>query len=63
MYVFPPPKKKDKLFPLTELIDWFLQFRSKVTKNFCVLHNTVEHNYILSSSTVGIRSKVSAEAV
>ena len=31
-----------------------------ITKNFCVLHNTVEHNYISSSSTVGIQLHVSA---
>jgi len=30
-----------------------------ITKNFCVLHNTVEHNYISSSSTVGIQLHVS----
>ena len=31
-----------------------------ITKNFCVLHNTVEHNYISPSSTVGIQIHVSA---
>ena len=31
-----------------------------LTKNFCVLHNTVEHNYISPSSTVGIQLHVSA---
>ena len=30
------------------------------TKNFCVLHNTVKHNYISSSSSVGIQLHVSA---
>ena len=25
-----------------------------VTKNLCVLHNTVEHNYISPSSTLGL---------
>ena len=27
---------------------------------FCVLHNTVEHNYISSSSTLGLQLHVSA---
>ena len=31
-----------------------------ITKNFCVLHNTVEHNYISPSSTVGIQLRISA---
>jgi len=31
-----------------------------LTNNFCVLHNTVEHNYISPSSTVGIQLHVSA---
>ena len=31
-----------------------------ITKNFCVLHNTVEHNYISSSSTLGLQLHVSA---
>ena len=31
-----------------------------ITKNFRVLHNTVEHNYISPSSTVGIQLNVSA---
>ena len=31
-----------------------------ITKNFCVLHNTVEHNYVSSSSIVGIQLHVSA---
>jgi len=31
-----------------------------ITKNFCVLHNTAEHNYISPSSTVGIQLHVSA---
>jgi len=31
-----------------------------ITKNFCVLHNEVEHNYILSSITVGLQLHVSA---
>jgi hypothetical protein len=31
-----------------------------ITKNFCVLHNTVEHNYISPSGTVGIQLHVSA---
>ena len=31
-----------------------------ITKNFCVLHNTVEYNYISPSSTVGIQLHVSA---
>ena len=31
-----------------------------ITKNFCVLHNTVEHNSISPSSTVGIQLHVSA---
>jgi len=31
-----------------------------LTKNFCVLHNTVEHNYISSSSTLGLQLHVSA---
>ena len=26
-----------------------------ITKNFCVLHSTVEHNYISSSSTLGLQ--------
>ena len=30
------------------------------TKNYCVLHNTVEHNYISSSSTLGLQLHVSA---
>ena len=30
-----------------------------ITKNFCVLHNTVEHNYISSSSTLGLQLHVS----
>ena len=34
-----------------------------VTKNFCVLHNTVEHNYISSSSTLGLQLHVSALCV
>ena len=47
----------------------FIHFRSlhccqthcyALTKNFCVLHNTVEHNYISPSSTVGIQPHVSA---
>ena len=29
-----------------------------IGKNFCVLHNTVEHNYISPSSTVGIHVMV-----
>ena len=29
-------------------------------KEFCVLHNTVEHNYISSSSTLGLQLHVSA---
>ena len=31
-----------------------------VTKNFCVLHNEVEHNYISSSITLGLQLHVSA---
>jgi len=31
-----------------------------ITKNFCVLHNTVEHKYISSSSTLGLQLHVSA---
>jgi len=31
-----------------------------IRKNFFVLHNTVEHNHIASSSTVGIQLHVSA---
>ena len=31
-----------------------------ITNNFYVLHNTVEHNYISPSSTVGIQLHVSA---
>jgi hypothetical protein len=31
-----------------------------ITKKFCVLHNTFEHNYISPSSTVGIQLHVSA---
>ena len=31
-----------------------------ITKNSCVLHNTVEHNYISSSSTLGLQLHVSA---
>ena len=30
------------------------------TKNFCVLHNRVKHNYISSSSTLGLQLHVSA---
>jgi len=30
------------------------------TKNFCVLHNEVEHNYISSSITLGLQLHVSA---
>jgi len=33
---------------------------SSITKNFCVLHNTVEHNYISPSSTVETQLHVSA---
>jgi len=31
------------------------RYVGSITKNFCVLHNTVEHNYISPSSTVGIQ--------
>ena len=31
-----------------------------ITKNFCVLHNEVEHNYISSSITLGLQLHVSA---
>jgi len=31
-----------------------------ITNNFCVSHNTVEHNYISPSSTAGIQLHVSA---
>jgi len=31
-----------------------------VTKNFCVLRNTVEYNYISSSSTLGLQLHVLA---
>ena len=31
-----------------------------VTNNFCILHNTVEHNCISSSSTLGLQLHVSA---
>jgi len=31
-----------------------------ITKNFCVLHNTVEHNYISPSITPGLQLHVSA---
>jgi len=31
-----------------------------ITTNLCVLHNTVEHNYISSSSTLGLQLHVSA---
>ena len=29
-----------------------------IAKNFCVLHNEVEHNYILSSITLGLQLHV-----
>jgi len=35
-------------------LQMIIQFFPFITKNFCVLHNTVEHNYISPSSTVGI---------
>ena len=31
-----------------------------IAKNFCVLHNEVEHNYISSSITLGLQLHVSA---
>ena len=31
-----------------------------MAKNFCVLHNEVEHNYISSSITIGLQLHVSA---
>ena len=31
-----------------------------IAKNFCVLHTEVEHNYILSSITLGLQLHVSA---
>jgi len=35
-------------------------YADRITKNFCALHNTVEHNYISPSSTVGTQLHVSA---
>ena len=40
--------------------DEFPDRRLLQPKTFCVLHNTVEHNYISPSSTVGIQLHVSA---
>jgi hypothetical protein len=50
--------------PLT-LVQSFFYVRhprcvASITKNFCVLHNTVEHNYISSSSTLWLQLHVSA---
>ena len=33
---------------------------ASTAKNFCVLHNEVEHNYISSSITLGLQLHVSA---
>ena len=38
----------------------FVDLTQWITKNLCVLHKTVEHNYISPSSTVGIQLHVSA---
>jgi hypothetical protein len=37
-----------------------LQMFKGVAKNFCVLYNEVEHNYISSSITLGLQLHVSA---
>ena len=44
---------------LSNLIMWD-EVSNSSNKDFCVLRNTVEHNYISSSSTLGLQLHVSA---
>jgi len=46
--------------PLTDFEVRHPRCVGSITKNFCVLHNTVEYNYISSSNTLGLQLHVSA---
>ena len=51
-------------FPIVSL-EIFFEARhprcvGSIAKNFCILHNTVEHNYISPSITLGLQLRFSA---
>ena len=50
--------KRDKGPEVRGWVDRFMYWL--ITKNFCVLHNTVEHNYTSTSSALGLQLHVSA---